>query len=162
MVSIPFFKFVRCHSNVFLCYLVVCCCHLGFVDYIFVHAFPRDWTFVFIAAVTRVVGCVGGVFRGLSEDLVVMFVDQGFYIVHTAVAYFQGIAVENSVEFVGLRKMFVDQIQKKSPKVGGNVFAEGRIVPDDVAVSVALLARWLVVMIIGFIDFNPFTTGRHF
>ena len=27
MVSVPHFEFVGCHSNIFLCFCVVCCCY---------------------------------------------------------------------------------------------------------------------------------------
>ena len=50
-------------------------CLLGFVDYISFHVFPRDCTFVFVAAITRIVDCVGNVDRDLPNDSVVVFVD---------------------------------------------------------------------------------------
>ena len=38
----------------------------------------------------------------------VMFVAEGFYVVHTVVAYFEGVSVERFVEFVRLREMIID------------------------------------------------------
>ena len=78
-----------------------------------------------------------------------MFVDERVYIVHTDVAYFDDISVEDFVEFVGLREMLMDQVKEKTSDVGGNISTEGWAVPDNVATPVTLLARWFFVMTIG-------------
>ena len=38
----------------------------------------------------------------------VMFADERFHVVHTAIAYFEGVSVEDFVRFVGLREMLID------------------------------------------------------
>ena len=108
MVSEPVFECVGRHSNVLLCRLIFCGCHFSFVDHAVSHASTRDWAFILFSAITTAVVFFGGLVCFLFEDSVVMFVDERFYVVHTAVAYFEGVSVEDFVEFVGLREVLVD------------------------------------------------------
>ena len=108
MVSEPVFECVGRHSDILFCRLIVCGCHFSFVDHVVSHAFTRDWAFVLFPTITTAVVFFGGLVCFLFEDSVVMFVDERFYVVHTAVAYFEGVSVEDFVEFVELRKMLID------------------------------------------------------
>ena len=76
-------------------------------------------------------------------------VDEGFYVVHTAIAYFEGVSVDDFVEFVGLRGMFVNQVKKKASDVGGSVSTAGWVIPGNVATSVTLWAVRLVIVTVG-------------
>ena len=49
----------------------------------------------FLSATTTAVVFFGGLLCFLFEDSVAMFVDERFYVFHTAVAYFEGISIED-------------------------------------------------------------------
>ena len=75
-----------------------------------------------------------------------MLDDDGFYVFHAAVAYFDVVLVENSVKFVMLGEVFVYELQEDATDVGLYILAVWRVVPDDVALSVSS-GRWLVVVV---------------
>ena len=84
----------------------------------------------------ELVVCIG-VIVGISYFLVV-FVDDRFHVVHTAVANFDVILVEKAVVFVLFREVLRNKVEKCSADVSLDVFTERRVVPDDISLSVAL------------------------
>ena len=53
-------------------------------------------------------------YKSFRNKLKSLFLDVSTF-VHTAVAYFYGVAVENFMQFIGLQKMFVDKAKKSYP-----------------------------------------------
>ena len=90
-----------------------------------------------------------------SKDVVVMFVDCVFYVVHAAVAHFKGITVGCLVKSTGFREMFVNEIKEVSFNICFYILAIWRIIPDYISSSVSFLACrsvvvvWLCVAFIG-------------
>lgn len=77
-----------------------------------------------------------------------MFGNDGFHVVHAAVAYFDVILVEDPVKFVMLGEVFVYKLQESVADVGLYILAVWRVVPDDVALSVSFCSSgWFVVVI---------------
>ena len=66
-----------------------------------------------------------------------MFVNGSFHVIHTAVAYFDAVFIEDSVKFMLLREVFVYELEEGSADVSLYVLTEWGIVPDDVALSVS-------------------------
>ena len=61
-----------------------------------------------------------------------MVVDNLFSVIHATVPDLDGIAVKNFSEFVLLREVFVYKGEESVTDVGADVFAEWRVVPEDV------------------------------
>ena len=104
------------------------------------------WSIVTAIALYLVI-CVG-VIVGISYFLVV-FVDDRFHVVHTAVANFDVILVERAVVFVLFRELLRNKIEKCSADVSLDVFTERRVVPDDISLCVASRSCRLYVFVVG-------------
>ena len=66
-----------------------------------------------------------------------MFVDDGLHIIPTAVAYFHVVLVEDLMEFVILREVYVYELLESSADVSLYILAVWWVVPDYVALSVS-------------------------
>ena len=86
-----------CQSDVVLGFVV--CSHLCVVDYTGGQAFVVKRALGFVTAIALYLVICIGVIVGISYFLVV-FVDDRFHVVHTAVANFDVILVEKAVVFV--------------------------------------------------------------
>ena len=97
------------------------------VNYIGGQAFVVKRALVFVTAIALyLVICIG---VSISYFLVV-FVDDRFHVVHTAVANFDVIPVEKAVVFVLFREVLRNKFEKCSADVSLDVFTERRVVPD--------------------------------
>ena len=92
--------------------------------------------------------CHCHVIVGISYFLVV-FVDDRFHVVHTAVANFDVILVEKAVVFVLFREVLRNQFEESSADVSLDVFTERRVVPDNISLSVASRSCRLLVFVVG-------------
>ena len=70
--------------------------------------------YIFFSVVTWFVRSGGGI--GV-DDFFVVFVDSSFHVIHTAVAYFDVAFIEDSVEFMLLREVFVYELEEDSADV---------------------------------------------
>ena len=135
-----------CQSNVVLGCVV--CSRLCVVNYTGGQAFVVKRALVFVTAnALDLVICIG-VIVGISYFLVV-FVDDRFHIIHTAVANVDVILVEKVVVFVLFREVLRNKIEKYSADVSLDVFTEGRVVPDDISLPVASRSCRLFVFVVG-------------
>ena len=130
-----------CQSDVVLGCAV--CSHLCIVNYTGGQAFVVKRALVFAL---YLVICVG-VIVGISYFLVV-FVDDRFHVVHTALANFDVILVEKAVVFVLFREVLRNKIEKCSADVSLDVFTERRVVTDDISLSVAPRSCRLFVFVV--------------
>ena len=124
------------------------CSHLCVVNYTGGQAFVVKRALVFVTAIALYLVICIGVIVGISYFLVV-FVDDRFHVVHTAVANFDVILVEKAVVFVLFREVLRNKIEKCSADVSLDVFTERRVVPDDISLSVASRSCRLLVIIVG-------------
>ena len=137
------FKRPFCQSDVVLGCIV--CSHLCVVNYIGGQAFVVKWALVFVTAIALyLVICIG---VSISYFLVV-FVDDRFHVVHTAVAKFDVIPVEKAVVFVLFREVLRNKFEKCSADVSLDVFTERSVVPD-ISLSVASRSCRLLVFVVG-------------
>ena len=110
------FKRPFCQSHVVLGCVV--CSHLCVVNYIGGQAFVVKRALVFVTAIALyLVICIG---VSISYFLVV-FVDDRFHVVHTAVANFDVITVEKAVVFVLFREVLRNKFEKCSADVSLSV-----------------------------------------
>ena len=91
------------------------CSHLCVVNYTGGQAFVVKRALVFVTAIALYLVIYIGVIVGISYFLVV-FVDDRFHVVHTAVANFDVILVEKTVVFVLFREVLRNKIEKCSAK----------------------------------------------
>ena len=91
--------------------------------------------------------CIG-VIVGISYFLVV-FVDDRFHFVHTAVANFDVIPVETAVVSVLFWEVLRNKIEKCSAGISLDVLTERRVVPDNTSLSVASRLCRLLVFVVG-------------
>ena len=124
------------------------CSHLCVVNYTGGQAFVVKRASVFFTAIALYLIICVGVIVGISYFLVV-FVDDRFYVVHTAVANFDVILVEKAAVFVLFREVLRNKIEKCSADVSLDVFTERRVVPDDISLSVASRSCRLFVFVVG-------------
>ena len=103
---------------------------------------------VFVTAIVLYLVICIGVIVGISYFLVV-FVDDLFHVLHTAVANFDVIPVENAVVFVLFREVLRNKIEKCSADVSLDVFTERRVVPGNISLSVASRSCRLLVFVVG-------------
>ena len=103
-----------CQSDVVLGCAV--CSHLCVVNYTGGQAFVVKRALVFATAIALYLVICVGVIVGISYFLVV-FVDDRFHVVHTAVANFDVILVEKAVVFVLFREVLRNKIEKCSADV---------------------------------------------
>ena len=116
------FKCPFSQSDVVLGYVV--CSHLCVVNYTGGQAFVVKRALVFVTAIAlNLVNCTG-VIVGISYFLVV-FVDDRFHVVHTAVADFDVILVEKAVVFVLFREVLRNKFEKCSADVSLDVLLKG-------------------------------------
>ena len=113
------------------------------VNYSGGEAFVVKRALVFVTAIALYLVICIGVIVGISYFLVV-FVDDRFHVVHTAVANFDVILVEKAVVFVLFREVLRNKIEKCSADV-----TERRVVPDDISLSVASRSCRLFVFVVG-------------
>ena len=73
---------------------------------------------------------------------VVMFFNDPLNVFGAAIAYFDGISVEEFVEFVRSWEVFVDKRYKGFCDVGSDVLTEWWVEPDDVSFSRSFLLSW--------------------
>ena len=138
------FKRPFCQSDVVLGCVV--CSHLCAVNYIGGQSFVVKRALVFVTAIALyLVICIG---VSISYFLVV-FVDDRFHVVHTAVANFDVISAEKAVVFVLFREVLRNKFEKCSADVSLDVFTERRVVPDNISLSVALRSCRLLVFVVG-------------
>ena len=138
------FKRPFCQSNVVLGCVV--CSHLCVVNYSGGQAFVVKRALVFVTAIALyLVICIG---VSISYFLVV-FVDDRFHVVHTAVANFDVIPVEKAVVFVLFREVLRNKFEECSADVSLDVFTERRVVPDNISLSVASRSCRLLVFVVG-------------
>ena len=135
-----------CQSDVVLGCAV--CSHLCVVNYTGGQAFVVKRALVFVTAIALYLVICVGVIVGISYFLVV-FVDDRFHVVHTAVANFDVILVEKAVVFVLFREVLRNKIEKCSADVSLDVFTERRVVPDDISLSFAPRSCRLFVFVVG-------------
>ena len=84
---------------------------------------------VFLSAVaSRFRSCGGS-----AENFVVMLLNDAFHVIHTAVANFNCVFVENFVVPMVFRKVLLDQAQKYFSDVCLDVLTKRRVEPDDVS-----------------------------
>ena len=102
---------------------------------------------VFVTAIALYLVICIGVIVGISYFLVV-FVDDRFHVVHTAVANFDVILVEKTLVFVLFREVLRNKIEKCSADVSLDVFTERRVVPD-ISLFVASRSCRLFVFVVG-------------
>lgn len=140
------FEHPFCQSDVVLGCAV--CSHLCVVNYTGGQAFVVKRALVFITAIALYLVIYIGVIVGISYFLVV-FVDDRFHVVHTAVANFDVILVEKAVVFVLFREVLRNKIEKCSADVSLDVFTERRVVPDDISLPVASRSCRLFVIVVG-------------
>ena len=133
-----------CQSDVVLGCAV--CSHV--VNYTGGQAFVVKRALVFVTAIALYLVICIGVNVGISYFLVV-FVDDRFHVVHTAVANFDVILVEKVVVFVLFREVLRNKIEKCSADVSLDVFTERRVVPDHISLSVALGSCRLFFFVVG-------------
>ena len=126
----------------------VVCSHLCVVNYTGGQAFVVKWALVFVTAIALYLVNCTGVIVGISYFLVV-FVDDRFHVVHTAVADFDIILVEKAVVFVLFREVLRNKFEKCSAEVSLDVFTERRVVPDNISLSVASRSCRLLVFVVG-------------
>ena len=89
---------------------------------------------VFLSAVaSRFRSCGGS-----AENFVVMLLNDAFHVIHTAVANFNCVFVENFVVPMVFRKVLLDQAQKYFSDVCLDVLTKRRIEPDDVSFSASV------------------------
>ena len=98
------FKRPFCQSDVVLGCVV--CSHLCVVDYTGGQAFVVKRALGFVTAIASYLVICIGVIVGISNFLVV-FVDDRFHVVHTAVANFDVILVEKAVVFINNRRVYI-------------------------------------------------------
>ena len=101
------------------------------------------WSSVTAIALYLVI-CIG---VSISYFLVV-FVDDRFHIVHTAVANLDVIPVEKAVVFVLFREVLRNKFEKCSADVSLDVFTERRVVPVNISLSVASRSCRLLVFVL--------------
>ena len=101
-----------------------------------------EWAFVFLLAVACFVGCRVGGGCGVVDDFLIMFANDGSHVVCAAVTNFDVIFVEELMEFMVFVEVLVDELEKGFADVGFYVFTVGRVVPDDVSLSVSSCSRW--------------------
>ena len=118
------------------------------VDYTGGQAFVVKQALGFVTAIALYLVICIDVIVGISY-LLVMFVDDRFHVVHTAVANFDVILVEKAVVFVLFREVLRNKFEKCSADVSLDVFAERRVVPDNISLSVASRSCRLLVFVIG-------------
>ena len=123
-----------CQSVVVLACVV--CTHLCVVNYTGGQAFVVKRGLIFLTAIALYFVICIGVIVGISYFLVV-FVDDRFHVVHTAVADFDVILVEKGVVFVLFRGVLRNKFEKCSADVSLDIFTERRVVPDNISLSVA-------------------------
>ena len=133
------FKRPFCQSDVVLGCVV--CSHLCVVDYTGGQAFVVKRALGFVTAIALYMVICIGVIVGISYFLVV-FVDDRFHVVHTAVANFD---VKKAVVFV----LFREVLRNKFEKCSADVFAERRVVPDNISLSVASRSCRLLGFVVG-------------
>ena len=104
------------------------------------HAFVVNWALVLVICI--------GVIVGISYFLVV-FVDDRFHFVHTAVANFDVIPVETAVVSVLFWEVLRNKIEKCSAGISLDVLTERRVVPDNTSLSVASRLCRLLVFVVG-------------
>ena len=124
------------------------CSHFCVVNYTGGQAFVVKRALVFVTAIALFLVICVVVIVGISYFLVV-FVDDRFHVVHTAVANFDVILVEKAVIFVLFREVLRNKIEKCSAGVSLDVFTERRVVPDDISLSVASRSCRLFVFVVG-------------
>ena len=110
----------------------VVCSHLCVVNYTGGQAFVVKRALVFVTAIALYLVICIGVIVGISYFLVV-FVDDRFHVVHTAVANFDIILAE--------------KIEKCSADVSLDVFTERRVLPDNISLSVTARSCRLLVFV---------------
>ena len=110
-----------CQSDVVLGCAV--CSHLCVVNYTGGQAIVVKRALVFVTVIALYLVICIGVIVGISYFLVV-FVDDRFHVVHTAVANFDVILVEKAVVFVLFREVLRNKIEKCSADVSLDVFTE--------------------------------------
>ena len=71
-----------------------------------------------------------------------MFTNDGSHVVCAAVTYFDVISVEKFMEFMIFVEVLVDELEEGFADVGFYVFTVGRVVPDDVSLSVSSCSWW--------------------
>ena len=139
------FKRPFCQSYIVLGCVV--CCNLCVVDYTAGQAFVVKRALVFVTAIALHLGICVGVIVSISYFLVV-FVVYRFLVVHTAVANFDVILVEEAVVFVLFREVLRNKFEENPADVSLDVFTERRVVPDNISLSVASrLCRLLVFVV---------------
>ena len=137
------FKRPFCQSDVVLGCVV--CSHLCIVDYTGGQAFVVKRALGFVTAIALYLVICIGVIVSISYFPVV-FVDDRFHVVHAAVANFDVILVEKTVLF---REVLRNKFEKCSANVSLDVFAERRVVPDNISLSVASRSCRLLVFVVG-------------
>lgn len=81
------------------------------------------------------------------QDVFVVALDDTFDVFGAAVAYFNGIAIEDLVEFVVFREVLVDKLQKSSGNFRLDVFVIWWVEPCDVTFTIF----WLCVLWVGWL-----------
>ena len=99
---------------------------------------------IFFTAVACFLRGGGGI---CVDDFLVMFGNNGFHVIHTAVAYFHIVLVEDPVEFMMLGEVFVYELEEGAADVGLYVLAVWRVIPDNAALSVFCSCGLLVVVV---------------
>ena len=118
------FKRPFCQSDIVLGCVV--CSHLCVVDYTGGQTFVVKRALVFVTAIALYLVICVGVIVGISYFLVV-FVNDRFHVVHTAVANFDVILVEKAVVFVLFWEVLRNKFEESSADVSLDVFTERRV-----------------------------------
>ena len=108
------FKRPFCQSDIVLGCIV--CSHSCVVDYTGGQTFVVKRALVFVTAIALYLVICVGVIVGISYFLVV-FVNDRFHVVHTAVANFDVILVEKAVVFVLFREVLRNKFEESSADV---------------------------------------------
>ena len=81
-----------------------------------------------------------GVVRVVPVNLVVVGFDDFCHVWHATVANFDGVSVEDLVQFASFREMLVNQLQEFLAYICCYIFAEGGVEPNDIAFSVTVVS----------------------
>ena len=73
----------------------------------------------------------------------------GSHILHTAVAYFDVVLVEEGVVLVLLREVFSYELEEGFADVGFHAAVKRRIIPDNVTLAVSTWSIILSVLVVG-------------
>ena len=68
--------------------------------------------------------------------ILVVFVDDRFHVVHAAITNFNVVLVKELVVLVLFGEVFRNEFEECTSDVGLNIFAVGRVIPDDVSLPV--------------------------